>query len=210
MNVETSKNLGGIGALLIVIGGLGLFGTGYAGLLSLVGLILVLVAMKGLADVYNEGGIFNNAFYGIIVAIVGVVVFVAAIVATVFAVISIAGFNSMDPSTWSQQFTDVNAFTDLLGKAFGTAITGLVISLVILFVSFIIAFIMVRKSLSLLASRSGVGMFATAGLLMLIGALLTIVIIGLILIWIGFILLTVAFFSIKPQAPSPPAPQQTA
>jgi uncharacterized membrane protein len=206
MSLETSKNLGGVGALLIVISGLGVFGTPYAGLLGFVGLILVLIAMKGLADFYKEGGIFNNALYGVIAAIVGAVAFVAAIIVTVFATIS-AGFDWSSASSWTQQFTDFSSFWNKLG----TVITGLVISLVVLFILFIIAFILFRKSLTLLASKSGVGMFGTAGLLMLIGAVLTIIFFGIILIWIGFILLTVAFFSIKTQqAPAPPPPPQPA
>jgi len=40
MTLETNKNLGGVGAILIAIGGLGAFGTGYAVLLDLIGLIL--------------------------------------------------------------------------------------------------------------------------------------------------------------------------
>jgi uncharacterized membrane protein len=68
MELESSKNLGGVGALLIFIGplltalpGIG----GYTGLLSLVGAILVLIAFKGFADYYRESGIFNNALYAI-------------------------------------------------------------------------------------------------------------------------------------------------
>jgi len=53
-------------------------------------------------------------------------------------------------------------------------------------------------------------MFSTAGLLLLIGAVLTIIVIGVIVVWIAMILLAVAFFSIKPataqatQSTSPP------
>jgi uncharacterized membrane protein len=38
-----------------------------------VGLILMLIAMKEFADYYKEGGIFNNALYRIIAAVVGVI-----------------------------------------------------------------------------------------------------------------------------------------
>lgn len=83
MTLEPSKNLGGVGALLIVISFLGLFATGFSAVLALVGVILVLIGMKGLTDHYREAGIFNNALYGLILAIVGVAAFVAMIVATV-------------------------------------------------------------------------------------------------------------------------------
>ena len=76
MNFETSKNLSAVGSLLLVIGFLGAL-VPYAGILSLIGLILVLIGLKGLANFYNEQGIFNNALYAIIIGIVGAVVAVA-------------------------------------------------------------------------------------------------------------------------------------
>lgn len=74
-NFESNKNLGGIGAILMFIGIFPYIST--FGLIELVGAILVLVAMKGFADYYREAGIFNNALYAIISAIVGAGAFVA-------------------------------------------------------------------------------------------------------------------------------------
>jgi len=73
MTPETSKTLGGVGALLMVIGP---FLGASSGVLGLIGLILVMIALKGLSDHYNDAGIFNNALYGFIMAIIGGVVFV--------------------------------------------------------------------------------------------------------------------------------------
>lgn len=47
MTLGSSKTIGGIGALLLFIGFLPFAGL-YSGLLGLIGLILVLIAMKGL------------------------------------------------------------------------------------------------------------------------------------------------------------------
>ena len=55
--LESSKTLGGIGAILMVISP---FGSIYTGIIGLVGLILVLVAFNGLADYYKDRRIFNN------------------------------------------------------------------------------------------------------------------------------------------------------
>ena len=61
MTLESNKTLGGVGALLMVISPLSGFVAGvFSSVLGLVGIILVLIAMKGLADHYSEGGIFNN------------------------------------------------------------------------------------------------------------------------------------------------------
>jgi len=50
------------------------------GVLNLIGIILVLIGMKGLADFYGEREIFNNALYGFIFGIIGVVVAIALFV----------------------------------------------------------------------------------------------------------------------------------
>jgi len=42
--------------------------------LGLVGIILVLIGMKSLADYYNEPGIFQNALYDLIFGIMGIIV----------------------------------------------------------------------------------------------------------------------------------------
>ena len=80
MTLESNKTLGGIGAILMVIFPFASFiSDAFSYVLGLVGLILVLIAMKGLAVHYNEGGIFNNTLYGVILTIIGGVVFVVAI-----------------------------------------------------------------------------------------------------------------------------------
>ncbi len=201
MNLETSKYLGGIGALFLVIGPLATFAYAWSGLLSLVGFIMVLVALKGLGDHYNEGGIFNNALYGFITTIVGGVAFVGVMVATLLSVLADLGIdNWADPEAFASaltaNLTDFSFIFDLL--------SGLIVAIVVLFIFAIISAIFYRKSLGLLSSKSGVGMFGTAGLLILVGAVLTIVLFGAIIIWIAFILLTVAFFSLKTTAETPP------
>jgi uncharacterized membrane protein len=53
----------------------------YAGsIVALVGLILLMIGAKGLADYYREAGIFNNALYGVIATIVGAIVFMIVVV----------------------------------------------------------------------------------------------------------------------------------
>ena len=195
MNIETSKNLGGIGAILLVIGFLGFIGTGYSGILSLVGLVLVLIAMKGLSDYYKEAGIFNNTLYGFITSIIAVVAFVAVIVVTLLETIADLGITD-----WTNTAEWTTAFQSNLSdmSTLFTFIGGIIVAFVVLFILLVITAIFYRKSLNMLSSKSGVGMFSTAGLLLLIGAVLTIIVIGVIIIWIAIILLAVAFFSIKP------------
>ena len=198
MTLETSKNLGGIGAILIFIGVIPWIAP-YGGILALVGLILALIGFKGLADYYKEAGIFNNALYAVIAAIVGGVA-VAAI-----AFIGLVGFFS-DLGITLSDWTNAAAFSSINPTAISlNVITDflayIAIAIVIAFVFLIITAFLLRKSLGLLSSKTGVGLFGTTGLIILIGAVLTIVLIGVILVWIAMLLMAVAFFQIRPQAP---------
>lgn len=206
MALESSKNLGGIGAILIVIGVLPI---PYATILSLIGLILLMIGLKGLADFYKEGGIFNNALYSIILAIVGGVIAAGILVVMFVGTLLELGINVSNIADWATLGTQLTTvFTDFsnFGLLFNL-LGALAISLIVLFVFAIVAVLFFRRSLTQLASKTGVGLFGTAGLLMLIGAVLTIIVIGALLIWIAFILVAVAFFRIRVQ---PTAMTQTA
>jgi uncharacterized membrane protein len=210
MTAETSKNLSGVGALLIVIGCLG-FIVPYAGILLLIGIILLLIGMKGFADHYQEGGIFNNVLYALILGIVGAVVAVATIVITAIAALASLGINLTNVTDWATFGTELaNRFTDFANFGPLLSLIGSIIAgLIVLFVFVIIAAFLLRRSFTFLSAKTGVGLFGTAGILMLIGAVLTIVLIGFLLIWIAWILVTVAFFQIKTQTvqlpPQPPS-----
>jgi uncharacterized membrane protein len=71
-------------------------------------------------------------------------------------------------------------------------------------VFFVVMALLVRKSLKLMAEKTGVKLFGTTGLILLVGAILTIVAVGLLLVWIALLLLAIAFFSIKPAPPPEP------
>jgi len=196
MNLESSKYLGGIGALLIVVGLAGAFGA-YLGILTLVGIVLVLVAVHGLAGHYKERGIFNNMLYAIILLIVGVVAFAVVIVVGAIAAFESLGveFSGRDWTVFERMFEqgipmgDVGALLTFIGAA--------IIALVVLFIFAILAAVFFRKSLSMIASRTGVRMFGTAGMLMLVGAILTIILVGFVVMWVAWILVAVAFFLIR-------------
>jgi len=62
-SLQTAKILGGIGALLMLIGGLV---TATVGVLSLIGFIMVFIAVKMIADETKEKAIFDNFLYSFI------------------------------------------------------------------------------------------------------------------------------------------------
>ena len=196
MTIETSKNLGGVGSILLFIGVLPWIAP-YGWVLALVGLILALIGFKGLADYYNEAGVFNNALYAVILGIIGVGVFVVVIAA--FGLLTELGLDASNVAEWSSSMTQLDL------QAMSSTIWGfaaqILLAAVVLWVCLIIAAVLLRKSLGIVSMKSGVGMFGTTGLLILIGA--AIPLLGLLLIWIGLILLAVAFFSIRPQQTQP-------
>lgn len=204
MAIETTKVLGGVGALLMFIGVLPYIN--YFGVIEVIGLVLVMVAMYSLSSHYREGGIFNNALYGLIIGIVGVVISIAVVIITVLT--SLTDFLYTLFPDWNGDWTALSGLTpapsNLSLDSIMPFLTGLFAVLIVLWVSSIISAFFVRRSLGTLSAKSGVGLFSTAGLLLLIGALLIILFgIGLILIWISALLLAIAFFRIKPQQTQP-------
>ncbi len=170
MSLESGKSIGSIGALLLVIGS-------FVPFLSIVGIILLLVGMKNLADYYHDNNIFQNALYGLIFYIIGAIA---------------AGFSL------------VSLFFG--GIAFGIGgLVGFFLVLVVAFIFYILGAIYYRKAFDILAQKTGEGNFRTAGLLLFIGAILTIVIVGLVLLFIAWIFATIAFFSMKSGPTQPPA-----
>lgn len=204
MELNTIRILGGVGAVLMFIGILPY--VNYLGILGLIGLILVLVALYYLAGYYTERGIFNNALYGFIAGIVGVVVAGVAIAVSVLS--SLTNFLYEIFPTWDGNWSSLSGLTpdpsNLSLDALWPFLTGILIALVVLWVFAIIAAYFARRSLTSLSAKSGVGLFGTAGLLLLIGAVLIIAFgVGLILIWISLLVLAIAFFQLKPQLTQP-------
>jgi uncharacterized membrane protein len=117
MNLKSSKTIGGIGAILLLIGGLPFISQ--FGLLGFIGAILVLVALRGLANFYNESEIFDNALYGIIAGIVGVVLAVVIGIAVVLP--NITDFLLKVFPSWNG---DWNTITSLFGMIPNTSNIG--------------------------------------------------------------------------------------
>ena len=196
MTFESSKTLSAVGALLLVIGAIAGAVWSFSGLLSLIGLILLLVGLKGLAAHYKEDGIFNNALYAVIIAIVGCVIGVGVIAASAVSALAELDIDWANIEDWANVGTDVaNVVSDFDFGTIAALLGALLIGLVILYVVMIISMIFFRKSMNQMSAKSGVGLFSTAGLLMLIGAIIPVI--GWLLLWIGAILITVAFFQMK-------------
>jgi len=210
MTIESSKNLGGIGAILLLIGTLPILGTYTFGILGIIGLILILFALYGLANIYKEKGIFTNSIYGLIAGIVGVVVAVVIVVVAVLNNLKTL-LQDLYPS-WNGSWSTLSSIqgktpdtSAISSSTIFSLISGAIIAFVVLWIFIIIWAFFARKSLTSLSTKSSVGLFSTASLILLIGAFLTIVLIGVILMWVAILLLAIAFFQIKPQPEQPMA-----
>jgi uncharacterized membrane protein len=210
MDLEASKNLGGIGAILLLVGTLPVLSSYSFGVLALVGIVIILVALNSLANIYKERGIFNNSLYGLIVGIVGAVI--AAVVIVVAVLSNLKTLLEQVYPSWNGQWSSLSSLSgmtpntsNLTSSTVVSVFEGVLVAFVILWIFIIVWAFFVRRSLKTLADKSSVGLFSTAGLLLIIGAFLTIVIIGLLIMWIGVLLMVIAFFQMKPQPEQPMA-----
>jgi len=180
MAIESNKMLGGIGALLTVVSAISslfvlprlfdLYSTGAAmaspfsavlGLAGFAGIILFMIAMRGFASDYKDAGIFNNALYGLLSSIVGGFLAGGLMVALIFMNLSrvIPTFNPVPAPT--DLFQSILDFVVPVMPAFSVA--GLVQAL------------FTRRAFNLLAVKSSVRGFRTAGWVLLAGSVLTII-----------------------------------
>lgn len=219
MSLESNKTLGGLGAILMFIGAIPVQ---YLGVLSLVGLILLLIALHGMANIYMERGIFNNFLYGVAAGLAGIFLSVVIVIATVLTTMTsilhqiFPGWNG-DWYALSGMTPDVSNLNpgDLM-----PLIGGILSVFAVIWVALIVASFFARRSLNSLSVKTNVGLFSTAGLLLLIGAFLAIILIGFLVIWVAVLLIAIGFFQIKtqpdyqaataaPQPPPPPPPTTT-
>jgi uncharacterized membrane protein len=171
--------------------------------------VLVLAALWGLAGYYKESGIFNNALIGSIAGVAVIFVFVAVVL------LAAVGFINTIVPGWNGDWTSLPNInpgairTNITLENIGPFLATILLAVVILFLVLVAVAYFYRKSLKILADKTGVGMFRTTGTLLLVGAVLTIILIGIILIWIAMLLLAIAFFSIRTQQPPPPTAAPT-
>ena len=155
--------------------------------LSYVGYILFLVAMHGLSKVYNDAKIFKNSLYGFTASIVGAITFTLAVYAVLVPILDQLTTYATSPGTVPPlsiivSFLQVMVFV-WIGGSILAAINGF----------------FYRRAFYALAEKSGEGNFRTAGLFMVLGGALTIVIVGGLIFFIGWIVAAMGFFSMKPK-----------
>ncbi len=202
-SLSQAKTLGGVGAILLLLGAVPSVGP----LLSIAGFILVLVAVKYIAEAVQNRAIFNNMIISVIMGIIGLVVFFILVLAALATFIGLP-----PPPGFFEPFIPPAGLEDI-GADVLAFFAVIIIGLVITWIFFIISAVFLRKSFNTIASTLNVRMFGTAALVNLIGAFLLLILVGFALIFVAEILMVVAFFSIPDQAPQPaqmaPPPTET-
>ena len=159
---------------------------------ALIIFIMNTLAMQRLSKYYNESAIFRNSIYGLILGLVGIGLTVAVIIKVVLyaetSARDIVGMTTVEPMTG----TMATLLVSIIFAAFLLELVGAAF--------YMLAF---RK----LGDKSGVYSFNKAGIIYLIGMVMTIVVIGSLIVWIAWIYSASGFNSLKPKAletPNPP------
>lgn len=169
MDFTQARTYGGVGALLSFMGYIGTIMFPGSIILSVIGAILILVAVRMISSELEDEPIFTNYLVSFILGITSI--------AVLFAGLIVAGLS-----------------------LFGASILGLITSIVVFGVAFILleiasAFFLWR-SYKRISSGTGVQLFETVGLLYFIGALTLVIIVGMLVSFIAAILEIVAYFSL--------------
>jgi uncharacterized membrane protein len=159
-----------------------------------VGIVLLVKSMREFSNYYGDQSIIQNTWTGVKYYIVALVAATVAVTTFVVGVLSATAFS----------FTGIFTLT----AGFGIAVIAGIAGLVVAFVFYVLAATHLKTTFNKLAEKSGDQTLATAGTLLLIGSILTIIGVGLILIFIAWLIATVGFFSMKPQFPQYAPAQQ--
>ena len=180
VNFEYAKTLAGEGSILLLLSLVP-----YAGwILGIIGVVLLLRGMKELSNYYEDEKIYQNSLTGVKFYVVAIIAAAVAIAAITIGVGSATGF----------QFT-TESFVLTVG--FGIGLIAFLGGLVIAFIFYVLATSYLRRTFKTLAQKSGEVSFTTAASLLWWGAILTIIVVGLLLIFIAWIFATIGFFTMK-------------
>ncbi len=166
--LEDVKIIGGIGSLLFLLGGLGFWGK--PSLIAIVGLILMALAVKYIADETREKSIFDNFVYFLFLSVLGLII--AALI----------GIASLVGSMFIGRFA---------------AILSAIVSFFFYWIILVASSLFLKRSFETIAAKTENSMFSTAGKLYFIGALTIIIMIGFLLVLVALLLTVIAFFTLK-------------
>jgi uncharacterized membrane protein len=194
--LSQAKSMGGVGSILVLLS----FVPSVGFVLGIVGLVLVLIAVKQISDAVKDREIFNNVLMAVILQIVGIGILTFAVLGGLISMFAMAPFGSPFDGFGGPGLMDGGAVFALLGI--------LIAGLIAMWIVLIIAARFLRKGYERIAVTTKTEMFRTVGRWHFYGALLVIVFVGFIIILIAEILQIVAFFSLPESPPPQPTTEQ--
>jgi uncharacterized membrane protein len=178
VNFEYSKTLAIEGSVLLLLSLIPYVGW----VLGIIGVVLLLRGMKEFSSYYQDEKIYQDSLKGVKFYIIAIVAAAVAIAAITLGVWSATGFTA----------------DFVLTAGFGIGLIAFLVGLVVAFVFYVLAASHLRRTFNTLAQKSGEASFTTAGTLLWVGSILTIIFgIGLLLIPIAWIFATIGFFTMK-------------
>jgi len=200
--LSQAKAMGGVGSILVLLS----FVPSVGFVLGIVGLVLVLIAVKQISDAVKDREIFNNVLMAVILQVVGIGILAFAVLVGLLSLFAMApSLFAMTP--FGSPFNGFGGPGLIYGGEvffFGILIVGLIAMWIVL----IIAARFLRKGYERIAVTTKTEMFRTVGRWYFYGALLVIVFVGFIIILIAEILQIVAFFSLPESPPPQPTTEQ--
>ncbi len=177
VNFEYSKTLAIEGSVLLLLSLIPYVGW----VLGIVGVVLLLRSMKEFSNYYQDEKIYLDSLTGVKYYVIAIISAAVSIAAFTIGIWSATGFTS--------------AF--VLTAGFGIGLVAFIAGLVLAFVFYILASSHLKRTFNTLAQKSGEASFTTAGTLLWIGSIMTIIGVGLILIFFAWIFATIGFSAMK-------------
>ncbi|MEM1598804.1 MAG: DUF996 domain-containing protein [Pyrobaculum sp.] len=169
MEFYTARALFGVGLVLTIVGGVTSFFD--FGAVSLVGLVLTLVGLYFVAEAYSRKDAFYYMLYGVVATFVGVVVLALFVIG---ALVASGGF------------------------AFMFDAVGFLVGFWLLFWAVVVVGAYFEKrAFQALGEASGRREFLDAAKFVWWGALLTVVVVGLVLVLVGYVFAIVGAFKLE-------------
>jgi uncharacterized membrane protein len=161
----------------------------------------MLWAIRDISDIVGDKSIFSNMLVAVGLAIAAIVVGALVVVGSVLRFVGLKALNfgpNFNPST-----VPTGDWVGLIGS--------ILVGLAVVWVIMLVSAVYVRRTYRSMASRLGVANFGTAGMLYLVGAATTIILVGFLLLLVAQVMVIVSFFSIEetPQALGGQPPQPT-
>ena len=130
-SLESNKNLAGIGSILLLFP-----------FVSIVGIILLYLGIKGLSEYYKDESIYRDALRGVIFAVIALVAIAVAV--PLFIISGVCSVFTLGP----------------FGISFG--LVSFLLLAIIVFIFYVLAALQLRKAFNELAQKTGEHMFETA------------------------------------------------